>query len=142
MRVVLISVDVTVLAAGLLAGAGCASVGSAAGLEDVDWRLAASSVSSSDLGAAGITARFEDGLVGGTGGVNSYGASYEIKRAGGSEIGIVTSTLIAAVDEEANAAEAAYFGLLPRVAGYEVEGETLTLSDAGGNVLLVFERGD
>ncbi|MDP2300720.1 MAG: META domain-containing protein [Coriobacteriia bacterium] len=127
---------------GLLVAAGCTAIGSAGDLENAEWSLVASSVSSSNLGAAGITARFADGLVGGTGGVNSYGAEYELGRSGAIETGDVTSTLIAAVDEEANAAEAAYFALLREVAAYRVDGTILTLSDAGGNELLVFERAE
>ncbi|MDO8880183.1 MAG: META domain-containing protein [Coriobacteriia bacterium] len=126
----------------VLFAAGCTSAGSAGDLENAEWSLVASSVSSSNLGAAGITARFADGAVGGSGGVNSYGAEYELGRSGAIEIGDVTSTLIAAVDEEANAAEAAYFALLREVVAYQVDGAVLTLSDASGNDLLVFERAE
>jgi heat shock protein HslJ len=126
-----------------LVGCGAISGGSAAGLEDVEWQLVASSVSAVDLGAYGITATFSDGTVGGTGGVNSYGAPYTV-RGDALEIGDVTSTLIAALDEQANVAEAAYFGLLPETAHYEIDeaAGTLTLFDAGRNAILVFKRGE
>ena len=137
-----ILVALVTVVAGITASVGCASSGSQPGLEGVEWHLSAASVSSSDLGGAGITARFEDGLVGGTGGVNSYSAPYEAGRTGSLEIGDVTSTLIAALDAEANTAEAAYFAVLGEVAGYVLEGGTLTLLDANGNELLVFTRAE
>jgi heat shock protein HslJ len=142
MRTAAVIATIIAVGLGLLVAGGCTAVGSAGDLENAEWSLVASSVSASNLGAAGITARFADGVVGGTGGVNSYSAEYELGRSGAIEIGDVTSTLIAAVDEEANAAEAAYFALLREVAAYQVDGTILTLTDVGGNELLVFERAE
>jgi heat shock protein HslJ len=122
----------------MLAVSGCGG-GSAGDIENVEWRLVGSSVSSTDLGAAGVTARFADGLVGGTGGVNSYGGDYKLGSGGAIELGEIASTLMAGSDE-ANRAEAAYFALLRDVASYKVDGDTLTLYDAGGNESLIFER--
>jgi heat shock protein HslJ len=123
--------------------AGCAGSGSPAALEDVEWRLVSSSVSAVDLGAYGITATFAGGTVGGSGGVNSYGAPYTV-RGDALTVGDVTSTLIAALDEQANMAEAAYFGLLPEATSYEIDeaAGTLTLFDSGGSPILVFKRAE
>lgn len=115
---------------------GCA--GSGAEFEGITWTVAGSSISSSDLGAFGITAIFEDGTVGGSGGVNSYSAPYEV-RGSTLEIGTVTQTEIAG-PPDAMAAENAYFALLGEVGGYSLEGDSLTLLDSEGNELLIFER--
>jgi heat shock protein HslJ len=133
-----------ILGAAVLVAAGCVAGGggsAADDLEGIEWRLVASSVSASDLGAAGITATFSDGQIAGTGGVNSYGGACTIGDDGAIQMGEIASTLMAGSDE-ANAAETAYFALLGEVARYEVSGDTLTLRDAGGNELLVFERGE
>ncbi|MBF4510354.1 MAG: META domain-containing protein [Aeromicrobium sp.] len=128
------------LVVSLAAFAGCSQAGGAA-LEGSSWRLVASSVSSVDLGAAGITATFTDGSVGGTGGVNSYSASYALGRSGSIEIGMVTSTLMASADEDLNRAEAAYFALLPEVARWSLDEDgRLVLADEGGSPLLVFMK--
>lgn len=132
---------------GLLALSGCSAGESASGdgdaasgVEGVEWQLV-SGVSSVDLSEAGITATFADGLVTGSGGVNSYTAECTLALDGTVEIGEITSTLMAGSDE-ANAAEAAYFGLLQQVESYEVDGDGLTLRDADDNGLLLFERGE
>ena len=116
--------------------AGCA--GGGAEIEGVTWTVTGSSISSSDLGAFGITAIFEDDTVGGRGGVNSYSAPYDL-RGSSLEIGTVTQTEIAG-PPDAMAAENAYFALLGEVGGYSLEGDTLTLLDAEGNELLILER--
>lgn len=121
-------------------GDGSAGDGSAAaGIEGVEWMLV-SGVSAVDLAEAGITATFADGLVSGSGGVNGYTADCVLAEDGTIELGEITSTLMAGSDE-ANAAEAAYFGLLREVASYEVDGDSLTLRDTDDNGLLLFERG-
>ena len=119
----------------VLGAAGCTD---GSEIENVEWRLVGSSVSSSDLGSLGITATFADGQVGGHGGVNSYSASCTIRGAA-LEVGDVTATLMAG-PESANIAESAYFALLSEAASYRLEGDTLTLMDASGNDSLIYER--
>lgn len=121
----------------VLSLAGCSDAG--AEIEGDTWTVVGSSVSSSDLSGFDITAVFEDGTVGGRGGVNSYSAPYAVTRDGGLEIGTITQTEIAG-PPDAMAAETAYFALLGEVGGYELEGDTLTLLDAEGNQLVIFER--
>jgi heat shock protein HslJ len=138
MRVLTGVIAALVVTAGAVSVVGCVDGGA---LDGTAWRLVASSVSATDLGAAGITASFDDGRIGGSGGVNSYGATYTLGRAGSISVGDIESTLMAGSDE-ANAAEAAYFALLPQAASYEIAGETLTLVDSGGGEILIFERVD
>ncbi|MHB8706668.1 MAG: META domain-containing protein [Coriobacteriia bacterium] len=88
---------------------GCSSAG--AELEGTSRTLTGWSMSSLEPSSYGITALFADGQVGGHGGVNSYGATYETGSGGSLKSGDITSTLIAG-PEDANRAEQGYFGLL------------------------------
>ncbi len=136
----LIATTALLAAAAVLLIAGCAAeAGGESTIDGTEWDLVAASVSSSDLGAAGITISFADGQIGGNGGVNSYGGAYTAGRSGTLEIGEIASTLMAGPQELMDA-EAAYFSLLREVRGYTVDGETLTLTGEGGDELLSFER--
>ncbi len=124
----------------LLAVAGCAgTTGSVADVQDVEWRFASSEGVTIEPGTADITATFSDGTVAGSGGVNSYSGPCTLRADGSLEVGDITSTLMAGSDE-ANAAEAAYFGTLREMVSWELSGQSLVLSDAGGTVSLTFER--
>jgi heat shock protein HslJ len=111
-------------------------------LEGSSWTLVEAAFESPDLAGLGITAAFEDGQLGGHGGVNSYGASYVAEDDGALELGDVVSTLMASTDEDINAAESAYFAALAEVASYRLEDGRLTLFDADGAELLVFEASE
>ena len=107
-------------------------------LEGVDWTLVESSMSSVDLGAAGITANFDGEKVYGFSGVNQYGGPYTAKDDGTLEIGELASTMMAG-PEPLMKAEQAYLELLKGCDGYQVEGDTLTLL-SGESESLVYEK--
>jgi len=120
-----------------LASLGCSGGAGAPKLDGTSWTLMGWSASSLDPADFKITAIFEDGRVGGNSGVNSYGADYEIGSGGSFEVGEIVSTLMAG-PEPAMRAETIYSELLKQAREYAVEGDTLTLSDANGNQLLIF----
>ena len=119
--------------------AGCATAGSAPSLDGTSWRLQSWSESTLDPTDYNLTLQFEDGNLGGTPAVNSYGGPYPATAGGDLQIGEVVSTLMAG-PEDAMRAEAAYLERLQQVEKFSLSGDTLTLLDAGGNELLVFAR--
>lgn len=135
--VVAVVVSVTALAAFALLGQGVLGGGGA--LDSTSWRLAAWSASSADPTAFTITVKFAGGQISGTSAVNSYGGPYKATRTGRFESGQIASTLMAG-PEDAMRAEQLFFELLDQVERYELDGGTLTLSDANGNPLLIFEE--
>jgi len=134
--------------AGVLAGAllvlpACSS-GSGGGtsqmpaeLTGVEWALVSSSVSSSDLGAAGITAAFDAAQMSGFSGVNQYSGPYTARKDGSFKVGEITSTLMAG-EESAMQAEQAYMKLLAQCDTYAIADGKLTLSK--GQEELVYEK--
>lgn len=114
----------------------CATGGS---LDGTSWRLTEWTISSIDPAQVTITAKFADGQVGGSGGVNSYGGPYTAGPGDAFKVGAVTSTLMAG-PEPAMRGETAYFALLGKTASYRIEGEKLTLFDANGNESLIFTK--
>jgi len=118
--------------------AACSALGSGHALDGTDWRLVGWTVSSIDPAQHTITAVFENGTVGGTSAVNSYGAEYSTGARGSFEVGEISQTLMAG-DEESMRAESAYTQLLAGAASYRVEGDTLTLFDENSNESLIFE---
>jgi len=127
--------------------AGCASSGgttksggatkSAGDLTGKEWSLVESSISSSDLGAAGITATFESGQLSGFSGVNQYSGPYTAKPDGTFKAGPLAGTQMAG-PEPLMRAEGAYLKLLEACDSYKVEAGKLTLS-TGGNESLIYE---
>jgi heat shock protein HslJ len=115
---------------------GCTG-GGAPKLDGTSWTLTGWSASSLAPADFAITAIFEDGRVGGHSGVNSYGGDYKIGSGGSFEVGEIVSTLMAG-PEPAMRAETIYTELLKQAAEYAVDGDTLTLSDANGNELLIY----
>ena len=110
------------------------------GVQGITWQLSEQAVD------GGLTAVPEDVLVtlvleagnaGGNGGCNTYFASYEIDGAAIS-FGPIGSTMMAC-EGPSGETEAAYFANLALVASWSSDGGSLSLSDADGNVLLVFE---
>jgi heat shock protein HslJ len=82
-----------------------------------------------------VDAVFKDGTVGGQAPINTYSGPYTLSGDSGIDIGPVASTMMAGAPE-AMTLEQAYFAALDKATAFAVEGETLTLSDADGNVLL------
>jgi heat shock protein HslJ len=118
--------------------AGCGgSGGSSPSLEGTSWKLTGWSISSQDPNDFTITAQFADGRIGGTSAVNSYGGPYTTGDDGAFSVGELVSTMMAGPEPDMQA-ETNYMTLLAAAKRYEVDGETLTLLDAGGNRSLVY----
>lgn len=137
----------TIMVAGviLLATLATAALGACAfggedatSLDGTNWELVSWSASSIDPADFTLTADFEDGRIGGTAAVNSYGGAYETGADGEFSIGPLASTMMAG-SGDAGRAERIYFDLLESAASYEVVGDTLTLFDEFGDEALVFE---
>ncbi len=82
-----------------------------------------------------ITAQFVDGQLTGFGGCNQYSAGYELDGQALTMGPIISTKMFC---EGASDREAQYLGLLERVAGYEVDRESLRLVNADGEMLLGF----
>ena len=136
--------SVLMAAAALLAlalaavAAGCGgSGGSSPSLEGTAWKLTGWSISSQDPNDFTITAQFADGRIGGTSAVNTYGGPYTTGDDGAFSVGDLVSTMMAGPEPDMRA-ETDYMTLLAAARQYEVDGETLTLLDAGGNESLIY----
>lgn len=136
-RMVLVGLMVGTLVVVPGCGSGSGGAQDPKGLEGVEWLLTGASVSSVDLGAAGITASFDGERMGGFSGVNTYGGPYTTDADGGFSAGPLSSTLMAG-PEPAMAAEQAFLKLIEGCDGYTLVDGTLTLLQ-GGNEQLVFE---
>ena len=125
----------------ILLGAGCLvaflTLGGS-GLEGTSWRLTTWSEPTVDPADFTITALFADGQISGTAAVNSYSGECAV---GGIKFspGAIASTEMAG-PPEAMEAESIYFDLLAQAETYVVDGNVLTIRDASGAALLVFER--
>ncbi len=94
----------------------------------------------SAISSTTVTATFDAGAVGGSGGCNTYSGSYSVDGAT-IAFGPIASTLIACDDAIAGQ-EQAYFAALAEADSFAVSGGTLTLSK-GDTVLVSFtESGD
>ena len=108
-------------------------------LEGTKWKLTGWTISSIDPKDVNITLNFSGGKVSGSGGVNSYGGSYEAKTDGSFSVGSISMTEMAGT-ELAMRAEAAFFRLLSQAKSFKVKGDALTLFDKNGNEQLIFKR--
>ncbi len=88
---------------------------------------------------APATAKFgEDGTVSGTTGCNNYGAPYEV---GGNNITVSPGPMtLMACPEPVGQQESAFMAALGTATTYQVQGDTLELLDADGNVLATFTQ--
>ena len=107
-------------------------------LDGTQWRLTEWTLSSLDARDFDITAAFADGKISGRSGVNSYGGRYTAVARQSFKVESIASTEMAGL-EPAMRAEGAYFTLLAQASSYRVDAGRLTLFDAGGNELLIFE---
>lgn len=141
------------VAAALLLSAGCLAPGGerppaggpgTGALEGTAWELI--SCRGVDGTMAGVipgtrvTAVFSDGgKLGGSAGCNHYFGTY---TASGSSLAVkgIGSTLMACLDPGVMEQESTYLSLLGSAAGFRVDGDRLTLSDASGSVILVFGK--
>ena len=126
------------LAVALMAAvaAGCGGESSPS-LEGTSWKLTGWSISSQDPNDFTITAEFKDGRIGGTSAVNTYGGPYSTGDDGSFSVGELVSTMMAGPEPDMQA-ETSYMTLLAAAKEYQVDGETLTLLDAGGNESLIY----
>ena len=130
-----------VLLALALAAAAGGCGGSGPSLEGTSWSLTGWSISSQDPNDFTITAAFADGRIGGKSAVNTYGGPYTTGDDGAFSVGELASTMMAGPEPDMQA-EAGYLTLLAAAKQYEVDGETLTLLDAGGNQSLIYTATD
>jgi len=89
------------------------------------------------VSGADVTAEFDGEKVGGSGGVNSYSAPYEVSGSDKLEIGVAAATLMAG-PENLMAQETAYFANLEKAQRYRVSSDSLELLDAAGGVLVKY----
>lgn len=129
------------IAALLLVAVSVVALGCASGdpLRGTEWRLTEWTVSSLDPDDFNITARFDDGEISGSSGVNTYSGPVTVGADGSFSAGPLSATEMAG-SASAMRAEAAFMTLLTDAASYEVMDSTLTLRDEGGNDSLVFTR--
>jgi len=112
--------------------------GSSTTLEGTTWVLAKKTELGAELGDVVVSATFADGKVSGSSGCNTYSGPYKVD---GDKLTIgpnLLSTQMACGPAE-TAVEKVVLERLPKVASYSIAGTTLTLADAGGQPLLVFE---
>jgi heat shock protein HslJ len=110
----------------------------AAALEGTTWTLAASSPLEVPMGDAVVTAVFDAGTLNGQSGCNTYTTAYQVT---GDSLTIAPDIAVTAMacPEPQMAVEDEYLERLPRTATYAIDGATLTLADASGEALLVYE---
>ena len=135
---VLSVVALAMLLVGLVGCGSAAPKADPAALEGVEWGLTGSSMSSADLGAAGITAKFDGKIMSGFSGVNQYTGGYTAGTDGSFKVGKIAATLMAG-PEPRMAAEKAYLELLAKCDSFAVADGVLTLS-TGGNETLTYEK--
>ncbi|MDG6249693.1 META domain-containing protein [Methanocalculus sp.] len=85
-----------------------------------------------------VTAIFDNGSVGGTGGCNSYSAAYEVSEDGRLRIEPPIQTLVYCMPEAVMDQESRYFSLLTEMTKYEIEEDRLLLSSSDGGIILSF----
>lgn len=129
----------TLLLGVILLVSACSPAASGQELAGTRWQLR--SIDGSDV-AAGVSANlnFEaGGQVGGSGGCNSFGGSYQADAATGTiSFAELISTLMACLDGNVMQVEVNFFAALNGAASYQIQGDTLTIS--GGGHVLVFHR--
>lgn len=85
-----------------------------------------------------VTATFGNGSVGGSAGCNRYGGAYTVDGSALTVGELFRTEMYCLEPAGAMEQEDRYLDLLDSAAGYRLEGDRLTITDAGGNPLLVF----
>ncbi|MFV1857991.1 MAG: META domain-containing protein, partial [Anaerolineales bacterium] len=124
--------------------AACAPAGEDASLEGTLWELESYQNSEGEtidaLPDSGARADFENGELSGTSGCNRFFGPYEVD--GNSiSIGPLGATLMAC-PEPLMEQEFGFTSSLQSATTYEISGDTLTLSDAEGEVVVTFVEGE
>ena len=107
-------------------------------LEGTQWKLVEWTISSINPADVTITAKFADGQITGSGGVNTYGGPCRFGPGDAFSAGPIAATEMAG-PEPAMRAEAAYFTLLGQARFYSMADGELTLYDEDKNESLIFE---
>ena len=137
MRCLRVSLAVLLVAAAMgFVVSGCSGAKS---LDGTEWELTGWTVSSIDPVSVSITARFDDGQISGSSGVNIYGGPVKAGRGESFAAGPLAATEMAGSALEMRA-ESLYLTLLAQARFYQVTDTTLTLRDGGGNESLIFSR--
>jgi hypothetical protein len=127
---------IVAIALSLIALAGCSRGDNP--LDGTQWTLSEWTLSSLSPADFTITAKFADGQISGTSGVNSYSGPYKLGSHNAFTVEPLASTEMAG-PEPAMRAEGAYMTLLGQAQSYGLAGRRLTLFDEGGNESLIFE---
>jgi putative lipoprotein len=107
-------------------------------LSDTSWLLE-SMPGYADLGSVEVSLNFDDqGAVGGVGGCNSYGGSYELAGDQQIEFGALFSTEMYCLDNDASDIEAAFFMALSQAETYAQDFESLRIQTGQGELLFGF----
>jgi heat shock protein HslJ len=122
---------------------GCGNAGTQAddsrALEGKTWRATAiAGVTKVQTAKGAATATFSAGQAGGSGSVNSWGASYTTGPGNTIQISALVTTEMAGPQDLMDQ-EAAYYAALPKAATYKVTETTLSLFDGGGTALVTYE---
>lgn len=134
-RLIILSGVLAVLTVGCGSGEGGASSDQAPELDGTSWSLTSIAGTSADPGAV---LGFANGKLSGSTGCNSFGGSYEQSESSLS-ITLGPTTLIGC-PPPLDAQEHAVLAALPKTSSFTVDGETLTLLDAGGTPLLEYSH--
>jgi heat shock protein HslJ len=109
-------------------------------LEGTNWRLAEIN-GEMPLANTEVTLSFNEGILGGNAGCNSYGGDYVVGPGGALQIGDVFRTLMACLEPDGvMEQEEAYLSTLERGNSYVIDGDTLIIMDAAGVSILIFNR--
>lgn len=109
-------------------------------LSDTSWRLDGWYISSVSLEENNITLNFDGKKISGSGGVNSYSASYDLGLNNKITIGAIQSTEMASAEPKINEMESNYFSILSTAKFYILKGKTLKLLDESNNEILIFVK--
>ncbi len=126
----------------LTAGCGTAAIhpDDSKALEGKTWRATAIAGLTTVQTAKGsaATATFSAGQAGGSGSVNSWGASYTTGAGDTIQLSSITTTEMAGPQALMDQ-EAAYYAALPKAATYKVTDTSLTFFDSKGAILVTYE---
>ena len=131
MKKLLAAIPILFLLVTLLAG--CASTSS---LEGTRWQLAQLNGQPA-LEGVSVTLSLEKNNLGGSDGCNTYGGTYTSKGGAFKTGGNLFSTMMYCSDDINNQATA-YYSALNSASSFSLDGQTLSLLDASGTVVLVF----
>lgn len=110
-------------------------------LEDTNWNFVSFGSPEGDptlIKAGEMTLLLADGQVGGFGGCNSFGGTYEVDG-NNISIGQLTSTLRACADPQATEQEQRYLRALQSASHFELNGNQLVITYDNGEGFLIFE---